>query len=141
VAVATLGFALFLLLSPGQPEAIEELVGDFRGDVVLTGSVRPDLPEVLGDLELTGAADGSVEGLDVVVHRYRDAAGHRVAVYRSDRPFPVAAGADRDPVRSTWHASIGGVEVFCAEDPFHALVIGDDRREVGLAAALLNLGR
>ncbi|MGH2709790.1 MAG: zf-HC2 domain-containing protein [Actinomycetota bacterium] len=140
LVVTVLGVSAVLLLSPRQPEAIARLVADFRGDARLGGQTEAALPAVLGDLELTGASSGSVEGLDIVVHRYRDAAGHRVAVYRSDAPFPVADGADRDPVRSTWHASVDGVEVYCAEDPFHALVLGDDRREVDLAAARLQLG-
>jgi hypothetical protein len=140
LALGILGASLALVIAQRQPETIADVVADFRGDVLLRGTVRPDLPLVLGDLELSTAATGSVDGLDLVVHRYRDAAGHRVDVYRSDDRFPVAAGAVRDPARAVWHASIDGVEVFCAEDPFNALVVGDDRREVLLAADRLNLG-
>lgn len=141
LAVAAVGASLVLLLVPRQPEAIERLVDEFGGQARLAEPVRTDLPAVLGDLELTGAAAGQLDGLDVVVHRYRDSAGHRVAVYSSEERFPVAVGAIHDPGRATWHASVDGFEVFCAEEPFNALVIGDDRREVQLAAASLNLGR
>jgi anti-sigma factor RsiW len=140
LAVAAVGASLVLLLAPRQPEAIERLVSEFGGEAQFAEPVRADLPRVLGDLELTGTAAGDVDGLYVVVHRYRDAAGHRVAVYRSDHQFPVAAGAVHDRARAVWHASIDGVEVLCAEDPFNALVLGDDRREVELASARLGLG-
>lgn len=140
LAVAAVGVSLVLLLVPRQPDAIERLVAEFSGEAQFVEPVRTDLPRVLGDLELTGTAAGDVEELDIVVHRYRDAAGHRVAVYRSDDQFPVAAGAVHDRARSVWHASIDGIEVFCAEDPFNALVLGDDRREVKLASSSLGLG-
>jgi hypothetical protein len=141
LAVAAVGILLVLLFVPRQPEAIERLVEEFGGEVRLSEPVRTDLPPVLGDLELTGAAAGQVDGLDVVVHRYQDAAGHRVAVYRADDEFPVASGAVHDRARAVWHASIDGVEMFCAEDPFNALVLGDDWREVELASVSLELGR
>ena len=140
LALAAFIVAAVVVVAQRQPDAIELLVADFGGDTQVETAVRADLPPVLGDLELTATAAGGIEGMDVVVHRYRDTSGHRVAVYRSDEPFPVAQGAIRDEARSTWHASVDGVEVFCAEEPFHALVIGGDRGEVAIAVDGLALG-
>src|SRR5918996_1486251 len=98
----------FLAATSDQPPAIEALVADFRGDRQLHGAAPAALPERLGDLTLVGVAAGQVDGLSVVGHRYRDAAGHGVTVYRADRPFP-------------------------------ALVVGDDAREVVLAARVLGM--
>jgi hypothetical protein len=123
----------------GQPRAIEALVADFRGDRVVTGPAVPELPARVGDLSLVDVDAGSVEGISLVVHRYRDPAGQLVAVYRGDRAFPTARGADPGPRPRTWHSEVDGTALFCADDPFPALVIGEDRRVVDLAAGLLGL--
>lgn len=138
LALGTAGGA-FLLAAPDQPPAIEALVADFHGDRRLQGAAPAALlPERLGDLSLVGVATGHVESLSVEGHRYRDPAGHRVTVYLADRTFPMAEGARAGEGR-TWRAQVGGVELLCSDRPFPALVVGDDAREVTLAARLLGM--
>jgi Putative zinc-finger len=132
------GGAAFLVLASDQPPAIEALVAEFHGDRRLDGAAPPTLPEHLGDLALIGVAAGNVNGLSVVGHRYRDPAGHGVTVYRADRSFPMAEGA-RPGQGRTWRAQLDGVELLCSDRPFPALVVGDDAREVLLAARVLRL--
>ena len=140
VVVLALGAAGagFLLLDSDQPPAIEALVADFQGDEKLKRAAPAALPERLGDLALVGAARGHVDGLFVVGHRYRDPAGHRVTVYRADRSFPMAEGA-RAGEGQIWRAQVEGAELLCSDRPFPALVMGDDAREVVLAARLIGL--
>jgi hypothetical protein len=137
LALGTAG-AGFLLLDSDQPPAIEALVADFQGDNKLQRAAPAALPERLGDLTLVGAARGHVDGLSVVGHRYRDPAGHRVTVYRADRSFPMADGA-RAGEGQTWRASVEGAQLLCSDRPFPALVVGDDAREVILAARTLGM--
>jgi hypothetical protein len=128
----------FLLLASDHPPAIEALVADFHGERRLQGAALAALPERLGDLALVGVETGHVDGLSVVGHRYRDPAGHRVTVYRADRSFPMADGA-RAGEGQTWRAQVEGAELLCSDRPFPALVVGDDAREVLLAARVLGL--
>jgi hypothetical protein len=128
----------FLLVSSDQPPAIEALVADFVGDRRLRTEAPAELPERLGDLALVKVAAGRVDHLSVVGHRYRDAAGHRVTVYRADRSFPMALGA-RPGTGQTWRARVEGAVLLCSDRPFPALVVSDDGPEVVLAARLLGL--
>ena len=135
VSVATV--AGFQLARPDQPEVIQALVDHFESQEPAGSPVRPALPPRLGDLELVAAERVAVEGFDISAHRYRDAAGHEVVVYRAPRTFPMAAGARREgPV---WEAHADGTVLFCADRPAPSLVAGDDRAEVHLAADLLGL--
>jgi hypothetical protein len=127
-----------VLLVSSQPEAIEILVADFQGRPALDEPVPPELPARLGDLTLVSVQGGEVGRLSVVGHRYRDAAGHRVTVYRADRSFPMADGA-RAAADQTWRAEVEGAVLLCSDRPFPALVVGDDDREVVLAARILGL--
>jgi hypothetical protein len=144
IGVGVLALALgaaggtFALLASDQPRAIEALVADFQGDHRLETAVPTALPERLGDLTLVDVVSGEVDRLSVVGHRYRDAAGHRVTVYRADRAFPMADGA-RPGEDQTWRAEVGGAVLLCSDQPFPALVVGDDHREVILAARILGL--
>ena len=137
LVLGTVGGASLLLASQ-QPPAIEALVADFHGDRRLEGAASARLPRRLGDLALIGVAAGHVDGLSVVGHRYLDLAGHRVTVYRADGSFPMAEGALAGRSR-TWRARVEGVELLCSDRPFPALVIGDDAREVTLAARVLGM--
>jgi putative zinc finger protein len=128
----------FALLAPDQPSAIEALVADFYDDRRLEGAAPATLPERLGDLALVDVAAGQVVRLSVVGHRYRDPAGHRVTVYRADRTFPMADGA-REGEGQTWRAHVEGAVLLCSDRPFPALVVGDDAREVTLAARVLGM--
>jgi hypothetical protein len=143
IGVGVLAFVLgaggtFALLASDQPQAIEALVADFQGQPALDDAASPELPPRLGDLSLVGVRAGEVDRLSVVAHVYRDAAGHRVTVYRADRPFPMADGA-RAGEGLTWRAQVEGAVLLCSDQPFPALVVGDDGREVGLAARILRL--
>jgi hypothetical protein len=131
------GAATALLVSR-QPQAIEALVADFQGRPALDDPVPPELPARLGDLTLVGVQAGEVGRLSVVGHRYRDAAGHRVTVYRADGTFPMADGATA-AADQTWRAEVEGAVLLCSDRPFPALVVGDDDREVVLAARILGL--
>ena len=52
-----------------------------------------------------------VGALSVDAYAYRDDRGHRLLLYLSDRPFPVAAGAHRSQQpEGPWVASDSGVE-------------------------------
>jgi hypothetical protein len=92
----------------------------------------------LGDLSLVDVQAGKAGRLSVVGHRYRDAAGHRVNVYRADGTFPMADGAWA-AAGQTWRAEVEGAVLLCSDRPFPALVVGDDDREVVLAARMLGL--
>ncbi|MGH2722717.1 MAG: zf-HC2 domain-containing protein [Actinomycetota bacterium] len=144
IGVGVLALALgvtggaFALLAAGQPRAIDALVADFHGDHRLEAAVPASLPERLGDLALVEVTAGEVDRLSVVGHRYRDRAGHRVTVYRADRSFPMADGA-RPGEGQTWRAEVEGSVLLCSDRPFPALLVGDDAREVLLAARVLGM--
>lgn len=139
-AVAVVAAAVAVLGdSDRQPEVIAAAVADFRSGTLLTEGIAPSLPGRLGDLRLVDARRGSAEGRDLAVHVYRDSAGHAVAVYESSRNFPVADGARRARSGGFWMAELGGLVMFCTDEPRPALVIGDDVLEVRLAARELDL--
>jgi hypothetical protein len=60
-------------------------------------------------------------------------------VYQADRTFPVAEGAEHSSDGRTWTAAADGTVLFCADRPVASLVVGDDEREVTLAAQELGL--
>lgn len=97
------------------------------------------LPRRLGDLSHARSYAATFGELDVVVHSYRDPAGHRVLVYQADRTFPAADGAEHSSDDRTWTAAADGVVLFCADHPVPSLVVGDDVREVALAVRELGL--
>ena len=138
LAMALGAGAATVALVSSQPEAIETLVADFQGRPALDDAASPELPARMGDLTLVGVRAGEVGRLSVVGHRYRDAAGHRVNVYRADGTFPMADGA-RAAADQTWRAEVEGAVLLCSDRPFPALVVGDDSREVVLAARSLGL--
>lgn len=138
VALAAMVTAPAMLGRARQPKAIQALLTDFGGGSP-TRPAPPSLPERLGDLRLVEATARPARGLPVTAHRYLDRSGNLVVVYRADRAFPEALGAQPHPGGSTWEAEVDGVSLFCAARPFHALVMGDDAREVKLAARTLGL--
>lgn len=137
VVIAVAG-GTFLLVRSDQPREIAVLVADFTGETELGAAARATLPSKLGDLKLASAEIGTVGGVEVTAHVYRDQAGHQVTVYQSDREFPIARGARHDATDS-WTAEIDGVVLYCADEPVPSLVIGDDPAEVALAASELRL--
>ena len=75
----------------------------------------------------------------MTVHLYEDMAGHQVAVYNSDEEFPWARDARWITGARAWWAEDDGAFMFCSDHPDPALVIGDDEREVMMAARLLGM--
>jgi len=131
--------AFFVVLQPSQPQEVEVLLSDYNGAEQLHQQTRAVLPSVLGDLELVEVRRGQVEDMSMVVHEYLDPAGHIVKVYQSDSTFPVARGAEHSASGATWSATLDQTVMFCADRPVPSLVIGDDQREVRLAAVELGL--
>lgn len=139
VAIAIAAVMWLPGLSRDQPEVILAVLDDFSGRTQIGAPADPQLPRVLGDLRLTDVRAGRADGMSVVVHAYEDLAGHTVAVYQAEESFPIADGAEHDSLGTTWSISIDGTKLFCADEPGPALVVGEDAREVRLAAAELGL--
>jgi hypothetical protein len=130
---------VFVVLQPSQPQEIEILLSDYNRAEQLQRQTQAALPSVLGDLELVEVRRGRVEDMSMVVHEYLDPAGHIVKVYQSDSTFPVARGAEHSASGATWSATLDQTVMFCADRPLPSLVIGDNQREVRLAAVELGL--
>jgi hypothetical protein len=118
---------------------IDAVLADYRQPPVSQGTVEAKLPARLGDLIYEARYKDTLGDLEVVAHSYRDPAGHRVVVYQADRTFPAAAGAEHSGDGRTWTAATDGAVLFCADHPVPSLVVGDDQREVILAAQELGL--
>jgi hypothetical protein len=140
VVVAAVALTAVLRIADGgQPPAIDAILADFRGDVPLAAEAPARLPARLGDLRLVDVRTGDAADLRVVEHEYEDAAGHVVSVYQSEGRFPIAEGADHSQLAPTWTARLEGAVLFCSDTPIPSLVVGDDRREVVMAATELGL--
>jgi anti-sigma factor RsiW len=135
--LASVGY--MTLESRNQPVVIDAVLADYHKGPALARSIEPKLPARLGDLRYLTSYSGTLGELDVVVHAYRDPAGHKVVVYQADRTFPVADGAEHSGDGRTWTAATDGAVLFCADDPIPSLVVGDDEREVTLAVRELGL--
>ncbi len=122
-----------------QPQAIDIVLADFHGDEKFTAPAPDSLPDRLGELTLISARSGEATGMQLAVFEYTDEAGHQVAVYRSDESFPAADGANHDDLTGTWTALADGAVLYCTDKPVPYLVVGDDAREVDLAAEALGL--
>ncbi len=141
VSVAVVALVVFALgqLRSSQPEAIDAILASFEGNERIGAPEDATLPDRIGDLDLSSVTVGEIDGMEVVVHSYEDPAGHRVDVYQSSEPFPVAAGAEHSSDGQTWRANSDGLVLFCADDPIPSLVVGDDGRELALAVDRLGL--
>ncbi|MGH2750128.1 MAG: hypothetical protein ACRDK3_04550 [Actinomycetota bacterium] len=137
VVVAAMGY--IGLTSSHQPEVIDAVVADYRAPSHVGVVVEANLPTRLGDLRYLTSYATTVENMDVVAHAYEDSAGHEVVVYQAEATFPVADGAEHSSNGRTWRAATDGVVLFCADRPIPSLVVGDDEREVALAAEELGL--
>lgn len=126
----------------GAPDPLDAAVADFRAERLpgdrLPATAAPDLEQM--GLSAIGAAAGVVDGRSVTAYAYRDLAGARVLVYRSDEPFPTSdrarllAGPD-----GPWVADRDGVTVLCASEPHALLVLGDQEQLVMSAARALKV--
>jgi len=139
-AAAVIASAGYLSLrGPAQPPVIEAVLTDYREPARSSHVTEAELPRRLGDLRYLTSYVSTVDDLKVIAHAYRDPAGHKVIVYQADSTFPVADGAEHSSDGRTWSAATDGVILFCADDPIPSLVVGDDLREVTLAARELGL--
>lgn len=139
LVTAVVAGSLYLMTRPNQPETIEAVLATYEEDRAIGHPITPMLPARLGDLTLTRSEAGWFEGLRTTAHYYVDAAGHKVVVYQTEDEWPMALGADHDSDSDTWEAKAGDLTLFCASDPAPFLIVGDDTREVHLAAASLDL--
>jgi hypothetical protein len=140
VALVSLVAALdWTLDQQEQPQEIAVLLSDFESGSVLKTTAAKTLPNQLGDLRLRHSRAGRIHGMDVTAHSYTDPAGHEVVIYQADRTFPIAEGAEHASGGETWTAEVEGAVLFCADHPVPSLVVGDDHKEVALAAAELAL--
>jgi hypothetical protein len=139
VTAALAGATYLTLETREQPPAIDAVLADFRHPAASGEVVEAHLPPRLGDLNHQTSYAARLGGVEMVVHAYRDPAGHTVVVYQADRTFPVADGAEHSEDGRTWRAAVEGAVLFCADHPVPSLVVGDDQREVALAARELGL--
>ncbi len=137
VVIASAGYLGFR--GPAQPAVIEAVLTDYREPGRSGRDIEAKLPRRLGDLRYLTSYVSTVDDLNVIAHAYRDPAGHKVIVYQADSTFPVADGAEHSSDGRTWSAATDGLVFFCADDPIPSLVVGDDVREVTLAARELGL--
>lgn len=137
IAVASLTYVTFQ--SQSQPRVIDAILADYRDPAPSGEEIETTLPRRLGDLSHARSYANTLGDLEVIVHSYRDPAGHRVLVYQADRTFPAADGAEHSSDDRTWTAAADGVVLFCADHPVPSLVVGDDAREVTLAVRELRL--
>jgi len=125
-----------------QPGPIAEAVSDYRGArLAVSGPSGHPAPELTGTgLGLVAEGGGAVGTLDVDAFVYRDDRGHRLLLYLSDRPFPVAAGAHRsDRPGGPWVASDSGVHLLCASRPESLLALSDDAGLLRRVASVLGV--
>ena len=120
--------------------ALATALASYRQDQLPGTSVpaqaAPDLSRL--SLHLAGAAAGRVGGVAVTVFVYRDAAGGRVTLYRSTRPFTEAAEAHELHGREgAWTAQAGGVAILCGRGAHSLLILGPDPAIVRRVGALL----
>jgi hypothetical protein len=137
--LATVVVITSILSSTDQPREVALLVADFKSEAPVGAAAPRVLPRRLGDLQLRESRIGRVDGMSITAHEYSDSAGHEVVVYQADQAFPVAVGASHSSSSETWTAEVDGTVMYCADRPVPSLVIGDDRKEVALAAAELGL--
>ena len=122
-----------------QPAAIAAAVASYQaGDRWAPTAARPPARR-LGDLELRRSGQGTLGGLPVTAYVYQDQAGHRVTLLRASRSFPTATGARHEPTAAMWLAEVDNVLLLCADRPWPALLVGQDRAEVLMAANHLGL--
>jgi hypothetical protein len=101
------------------------------------GELAPDLTGL--SLRLVGAAAGELDGMPVTAFTYRTAAGARLAIYRSTRPFPEAAEAHAlGGEDSAWTMRSSGITVICAQGTHTMLLLGSDAALVKQAGAALD---
>lgn len=122
-----------------QPTAIAAAVASYQAGDRWAPTAAPPPARRLGDLRLRRSGQGTLGGLPVTAFVYQDQVGHRVTLLRASRSFPTAAGARHQPSAAVWLAEVDRVVLFCADRPWPALLVGQGRAEVLLAAQQLGL--
>jgi hypothetical protein len=125
-----------------QPAPIAEAVSDYQGArLAVSGPPARPAPELAGaGLILVAQGGGQVGTLPVNAYAYRDERGHRLLLYLSSHPFPVAAGAHRSrQPEGPWVASDSGVRMLCASHPEALLALSDDPTVLRRAADALGV--
>lgn len=97
----------------------------------------PGAPPVrsIDGMSWRGSVQQSLAGQPAVVHRYADAAGHRVLLMSSTVEFPRAVSAKPvGPMGKNWIATIGRAVMFCAAAYGLSWLVLADSDEQALAA-------
>lgn len=141
LAVALAGSIIVMDGRDRQPAPIVRAVADFTSARLPNETAArvgaPDLTSA--GLTLTGSGSGTLEGLRIDAFAYRDADGDRVLVYLSDGLFPVASGARRSSADGPWRATIGDIELLCAQEPHALLAVSDDAAALDAVAGALRI--
>ena len=140
VAVPASVLAIRTVLPHQQPEPIAAAVADFATLRMTVEdpprTAAPDLSDTRFALYHMGA--GTLAGLEVDGFLYKDANGHRVLIYRSTEPFPVASGAHMTPA-GDWRAEVAGVQLLCTQQPHAMLALATDPSALEEVAAVLGI--
>lgn len=141
IALAVTAALAVVAQRPSQPAIIAAAITDFRGGRLPASSAPTRTPPDLSaaGLTLRGAGSGRLRGRPVDAFAYRDAAGRRVLLLLSDRPFPVAAGASTRP-DGAWTASEAGVELLSAQRPQALLALSEGSAVLRQVALALGVG-
>jgi hypothetical protein len=126
---------------PAASTVLAAAVASYRDNqlpgTAVPGELAPDLTMLR--LHLVGAATGQLDGMPVTTFTYIDAAGARLAIYRSTRPFPEAAEAHvLGGEDGAWTMRSSGITVICARGTHTVLLLGSDAALVKQAGAVLH---
>lgn len=126
---------------PAAPPVLAAAVASYRDNrlpgTAVPAELAPDLTRLR--LHLVGAATGQLDGMPVTTFTYLDAAGARLAIYRSTRPFPEAAEAHAlGGEDSAWTMRSSGITVICAKGTHTMLLLGSDPALVKQVGAALH---
>ena len=123
------------------PTVLAAAVASYRDNqlpgTAVPGELAPDLTRL--SLHPVAAATGQLDGMPVTTFTYVNAAGARLAIYRSTRPFPEAAEAHAlGGEDSAWTMRSSGITVICARGTHTMLLLGSDAALVKQAGAVLH---
>jgi anti-sigma factor RsiW len=122
------------------PAVITAAVGSYRANrlpgTAVPSRPAPDLTAL--NLDLVGAARGSLDGMPITMFAYSTRTGARLVIIRGSRPFPEAGQArELRGTEGAWTARSSGVTIICAQDTHAILLLGTDATLVRRAGALL----
>lgn len=142
LAVVGYGALLWLPDAENREASLVAAASVFSGDPRGAAPAQAQPPvRSIGGMAWQGTVAQPLAGQPALVHRYADAAGHRVVLMSSTIEFPRARNARAiDPMGKNWIASVDGVQMLCVDhDGLSWLVISDSMdaaltagREAGL---------